>query len=517
MKIQTHFFMLLLMAALLNLPLTSAAQNGSLDSTFGNAGKVITDMSISDIGKAIVTQPDGKIILAGSAKTGANVDFAVLRFLPDGTPDSTFGNGGIVVTDIDGDDQLYGLVLQADGKILVAGSSLTSHFQLLRYLPDGTLDNSFGAGGITASNVAGYTSGICRALAIQNDGKIILAGGVNNVSNLDVAVLRFKTNGTPDSSFAVNGVRITNNGGTHEQGYAVALQTDGKIVVCGYSSVVNGNGHMIVLRYTTSGNLDSTFANVGFVTTVVGISESVYTMGIQTDGKIVVGGNLVVNVPFNGNHDFMLLRYNPDGSLDNTFGNAGIAIDHTDSSSLGFAMAIEPDGKILLGGRTDLGNASDFLLSCWLPDGTLDTSFGNAGYTQTTITAKDFANCLTIQSDGKILMAGSGNDGSSVDFIMVRYLYGGVPESVPEVVAQPKQMICFPNPFSSKATLQVDAEVRNATISIFNCFGIKVLQIEHLWGVSHTIYGEGLPPGCYLALLTQQNKLIAQGKIVILN
>jgi hypothetical protein len=114
-------------------------------------------------------------------------------------------------------------------------------------------------------------------------------------------------------------------------------------------------------------------------------------------------------------------------------------------------------------------------------------------------------------------MAGSGNDGSSVDFIMVRYLYGGVPESVPEVVAQPKQMICFPNPFSSKATLQVDAEVRNATISIFNCFGIKVLQIEHLWGVSHTIYGEGLPPGCYLALLTQQNKLIAQGKIVILN
>ncbi|MCA9066026.1 MAG: hypothetical protein KDA96_23320, partial [Planctomycetaceae bacterium] len=216
-----------------------------------------------------------------------------------------------------GNDRVFSLAVQADGKILVSGASnngSNDDFALVRYNTDGSLDTSFDTDGILTTAV-GASSEYGASVTIQADGKILVAGASNNGSDNDVALVRYNTDGSLDTSFSSDGIVTTAVGPGTDWGVSVTLQVNGKIVVAGYSH--NGsNNDFALLRYNTDGSLDTSFDSDGILTTdVSGANDLGYSVAVLADGRIVVAG-----ASNNGsNDDFALVRYNTDGSLDTTF------------------------------------------------------------------------------------------------------------------------------------------------------------------------------------------------------
>jgi uncharacterized delta-60 repeat protein len=220
---------------------------GDLDTTF-SGGIVTLDFNGSfDEASSVVVQPDGKLVVAGSAFNGSNFDFALTRYNSDGTLDTSFGSGGKVITPIGSNaDTAYSVVMQPDGKLVVAGSAFNGSnfdFALTRYSSDGTLDTSFGSGGrvitaIGSGNDEGYS------VVVQPDGKLVVAGSTFNGSNFDFALTRYNANGTLDTSFGSGGRVMTAIGSGDDEGYSVVMQPDGKIVVVGQA-----NDNFAIVRY----------------------------------------------------------------------------------------------------------------------------------------------------------------------------------------------------------------------------------------------------------------------------
>jgi uncharacterized delta-60 repeat protein len=221
-----------------------------------------------------------------------------------------------------------------------------------------------------------------------------------------------------------------------------------------------------------------------------------------------------VNIPLNGSRDLMLVRYQTNGTLDNTFGNGGIAVTAADSSEWGRSLAIQPDGRIILGGHVDIGNSNDYILACYNTDGTLYNSFGNAGMVQTEISGKDFGFNLVIQNDGKIVMVGNAFNGVGSDFILARYIYA-YPDGVSGISSDNNSLYGYPNPFSKHITFQITATLHDAALLVFNTFGQKVKQLNHLVGNEIKLYRDDLPIGFYTVQLVQENKIIARGRMMV--
>ncbi|MBK7692404.1 MAG: hypothetical protein IPJ31_15295 [Bacteroidetes bacterium] len=219
-----------------------------------------------------------------------NDDFALVRYNTNGTLDNSFGNGGIVITDIDSSETAYSMAIQPNGKIILAGKIVNHDFALVRYNNDGTLDNSFGNNGKLITDISG-SANLQPAIVIQSDGKIVLASRVYMFNGNDIVLIRYNTNGTLDNTFANGGIQTTDIAGNDDGGYSIALQTDGKIVVCGYS-VSGANTHVAVIRYNNDGTLDNAFEPGGIQTTACGIVAIGYSVTIQSDGKVVVGEKL---------------------------------------------------------------------------------------------------------------------------------------------------------------------------------------------------------------------------------
>ena len=224
--------------------------NGSLDTSFGTGGIVTTLVGISGGAYALGLQSDGKIVAAGSSSNGSNYDFALVRYNADGSLDTSFGTGGIVTTTVgSSDDYASTLGIQSDGKIVAAGYSYNGSnydFALVRYNTNGSFDTSFGTGGIVTTPV-GSSDDYARTLGIQSDGKIVAAGYSSNGSTYDFALVRYNTNGSLDTTFGTGGI-VTTPVGSSGIAYALGLQSDGKIVAAGYSS--NGSTYDFALvRY----------------------------------------------------------------------------------------------------------------------------------------------------------------------------------------------------------------------------------------------------------------------------
>ena len=252
------------------------------------ARSITSVTSGDDYGMAVAIQSDGKIVVGGFAGS----DFAVVRYNPDGTLDTGFGTNGIVITSISaGSDQANDVVIQPDGKIVLAGTSSGS-FALVRYNSNGTLDSSFGSGGIVTSTI-GSGSATGTAMALQTDGKIVVAGYSYAGSYRDFAVARYNSNGTLDTANfgSPNGWVVTSLSSDHEMANAVAIQSDGRIIAGGY--VKSGsNEDFALIRYNTNGSLDT--ANFGspngWVTTYfAGAVDEVQDLAIQSDGRILAG------------------------------------------------------------------------------------------------------------------------------------------------------------------------------------------------------------------------------------
>ncbi|MBS0314262.1 MAG: hypothetical protein JSS05_08750 [Proteobacteria bacterium] len=402
---------------------TSAAP-GDLDITFGaGSGKVITTIGTSqDRGRAIALQPDGKIVVAGYCVNGINYEFCLARYQFNGALDTDFGSGGTVISPFDSSDGLaWAIALQPDGKIVVAGAcynSTNGDFCLARYQASGALDTGFGSGGKVISPI-GSGHDAAYAVALQPDGKIVLAGGCRNGSGYVFCLARYQVNGALDTSFGSDGKVINPNGSDDDRAWAIALQPDGKIVVAG--SCKNGsNFDFCLARYQANGALDSGFGSGGTVISPIGsYNDFGQAIALQPDGKIVAAGSCE-----NGSkNDFCLARYQANGALDSGFGSGGKIISPISSSTdFGAAIALQPDGKIVVAGSCAGVSSYDFCLARYQANGALDTSFGSGGKVISPIgSSTDYDGAIALQPDGKIVVAGSCDNGSDYDFCLARF------------------------------------------------------------------------------------------------
>jgi uncharacterized delta-60 repeat protein len=349
--------------------------------------------------------------------------FAVTAFGLPGTLDSNFGTGGIVVRNIStADDQILAVAIQPDNKIVAVGySGGIAEFTVARFNTDGTPDATFGTNGVTLTSFTLPNSFVndnsfAYAVAIQTDGKIVVGGDIG--PGLAFGLVRYTATGQPDTTFGTGGKVIT-----MDQNLAgirgIAIQGDGKIIAAGYTGQISD---FAVARYLSNGALDATFDGDGIVTTdIFADSDVINAVKLQSDGKILVAGS---TVDFDLLTEFALARYNTDGSLDTGFNGTGINTVFTecnpDASGCGAdALGIQPDGKIVV-----TGSYNDVYMARFNSDGSQIN-----GITTTDIGGVvDRAFSLTINSTGGIFVAGSTETAGNEDFFVAKYNSNGTPD-----------------------------------------------------------------------------------------
>ena len=410
----------------------AVAAGGNLDRSFSGDGKVLTDVGDIDFAEAVAIQRDGKIVVVGwssSESTNSSVLF-VARYRPSGALDGTFGSGGVVRTQAGGYALGSAVAIQADGKIVAAGSGLRAgqtrgDFMLARYNPDGTLDASFDGDGLafTAFEFGGSANGV----TIQSDGKIVAVGSARGAAVVDsqgFAVARYHPDGSPDTGFDGDGRLLTRFTPIVDWAVDAAVQPDGKIVVGGFAGFTfaapfhSQRPDYALARYNADGSLDASFAGDGRATsagTCPGSGPCIAgDLSLQADGRILLAGGHVV-------------RFNRDGGLDSAFGRGGRAAPDLYAR----AVLVQPDGKIVAAGDTQAPR-SDFAVARLLPNGQRDVAFG--AVTDLSRGSGDTAFAAALQRDRRIVLAGTAEVRTSptqlFDVALVRYLNPAPPRCV---------------------------------------------------------------------------------------
>ncbi|WP_157368864.1 tandem-95 repeat protein [Zavarzinella formosa] len=357
---------------------------GALDPSFGDNGIVLDSESGFYAGAAdtVLIQPDGKIVAAGTGSDGVNSFPAVFRFNSDGTPDTTFSHDGIATFNIRrGSSQVFSAALQQDGKIVVTGTvSVDGNYQvfLARFDADGSADTSFGGGDGVVLTDESPVDDNGFAVAIQPDGRIVVGGSTQtdpSSINSQMMALRYNTNGSRDNTFGNHGVVKLDFGPSNPGAFDVKIQGDGKIVLAGTSSTTSDNFGFALARLNANGSPDTTFGDDGLVLTAPSDMqfEAIEGIALLPDGKILAAGGAGIGPSITPTP--VLLRYMPDGSLDTTFDDDGIVTTDlpSDGGGIANAIAVQTDGDILLGGLLASGSPT---LTRYLPDGQIDTNFG---------------------------------------------------------------------------------------------------------------------------------------------
>jgi uncharacterized delta-60 repeat protein len=453
---------------------------GSLDKTFDTDGIQATDFrTYNDVINSLAIQSDGKIVAGGYASNGSNDAFALARYNTNGSPDNTFDADGKKMNYI-GSYNVYAVsIIIQNGKIVAGGYNSTgtaTNIALARYnITDGTLDNTFNGNG-TAIDYFKQKNTVFTSSAVQKDGKIVAAGYAWNGTNYDFAVARYNTNGSLDNSFSTDGIQMTDMGSSDNKVSGVAIQQDGKIVVTG--TVSNGaTTDFGIVRYNTNGSLDLTFSNDGKVTTDFGYSEKANAIAIQSNGKIVVTGSsngkfalarynadgsldntfdgdgkqvsafgteanaiaiqsdgkiVVAGYVYYNDGFLAIARYNSNGSIDSTFSQDGIqtaavsnffgnSSEDIGSNIQATSLSIQRDGKIIVGasGGYYERNTRDFNLCIARlnSNGSFDATFAGDGTQVVPFKSNSDYASIALQDNGKILAQGNlyaNNTGSEV-------------------------------------------------------------------------------------------------------
>lgn len=391
---------------------------GLLDGDFGVAGRVTTDFGRGgqDAARDVVIQPDRKIIVVGEAN---RIDFGLARFTASGRPDPTFGTHGRVVTDLGGSEYAYSVVLQPDGRIVVAGEGGPSEdFVLARYEADGSLDRSFGEGGIVRTDFGGRDSAL--GLVIQRDGKLVAVGCADcGVLSGDIALARYDAAGVLDPAFDGDGRVRTDLGGTIDAAAAAVALPDGGIAVAGVAMGPSGEGSdFAVVRYMPTGLVDTGFGSGGIVITDFGGNDWASDLTVQPDGRLVVVGSAAQSFFFSPDLVGMA-RYNRDGSIDAGFGLGGKVMEPFGSvgGSAATSVLLQPDGHLVVVGYTNF-SAGDFVVGRFDRDGVLDAGFGSGGKVTTDFGGREGALGAALSPDGRIIAVGVSRD----DFRVARYV-----------------------------------------------------------------------------------------------
>ncbi len=488
------------------------AQPGSLDPSFGTGGKVTTNFeNEADNARAVLLLPEGRILVGGSSEnaSGGDIDMALAMYLSDGSLDSSFSGDGLHKTSIGGSDVIHALALQPDGKILAATTRLlngNSDIAIVRYLPNAALDTDFGTFFGTTLIDLGSNQDVVNDMVLLPDGKIVLVGSKGGGSDGDFMLIRFTEGGLVDSTFGTDGIVITDFDGKEDFGYAVALQSNGNLVVVGgvTDSLASDNEAFGVARYLPNGDLDTSFGDEGkLFVKFTGFIEQANDVAILPDGKIVIAGHC---------HEFGVLklaitRLEFDGSLDHTFGTGGKSIFSFIGWSHANSLVVQPDGKYLIGG---FGGAGNFLIARVTPDGQLDPTFtDSAGIAGAVFTALgNFSECtaMALQADGKLVAVGT----SGKEFAVVRYLTEGNVGLRPSVF-EANSLHVFPNPLSEQSTLRFSlAQKQTLEIQLLDHLGkeIQFIVRQDFTNGMHELDLPlpNVPAGMYLLRLTGERE-----------
>jgi uncharacterized delta-60 repeat protein len=392
--------------------------DGTLDSSFGGTGKISTILTGDDFygfdeAQSAALQPDGKIVAVGITRYGGD-NFALVRYNSDGTLDGGFDGDGKISTDV-GNSIYQGtdIIVQPDGKILtsVYGMGGGLQFALIRYNPDGTPDLSFGALGKVRTPFPSSFTAVPNQMLLQPDGKIVVAGTENQEFQQRIALARYNSDGSLDTTFDGDGLVITAVfGGGPCGAYAMAIGPDGKITINGSAyNFPESRFYTAIVRYNTNGSLDTSFDGDGILTSLTIPGGK---MIIQPDGKMVIGSGA-----------FTLTRLNTNGSFDTSFGTGGTVSTSMGGTASLSQLVLMPDGRILAGGNVNSGSSSDFALARYNSDGSLDTSFDGDGKVIASLTAvNDVVADILIQADGKIVAGGYSSTPDDIrDLALARF------------------------------------------------------------------------------------------------
>lgn len=407
-----------------SLGLARCTPTGALNTGFSADGRLEFNLRLTPPfaqARAVSQQNDGKVVLAGSVSTDNGTDFVVCRYLSDGTPDPAFGNQGRVIHAIGSEDDFaYRLLLQADGKILVAGTSQQGGLEkacVIRLLSDGSLDPDFGTGGVFLDQTGGAGCG-AYTLALQTDGKILVAGYAYNGTgtNLQCALWRLTSAGALDTTFSADGRQSAYVTATTRDTYAtaIAVQADGKIVTAGPAFTDAGltQASFGVLRFLSTGALDTSFDSDGRrPVTLTGYATQAQGLALQTDGALVVAGFAEAG-GVGGDSRFAAVRLLATGALDSSFGTSGWTLaDFPGFADQAYDLLLDGEGRALLTGTT-YTTASRIALLRLTPAGAPDADFGTAGQVVLDSGSGDqLAYGAALASGNRLLLAGSASAG----------------------------------------------------------------------------------------------------------
>lgn len=404
-----------------NFAMVRLQTNGSLDGTFGQGGKVVIDLGgDGDECVCLALREGGKILAGGLKSHEGREDFALVGCLEDGTLDAGFGVGGKIVTSLSTyyRDRCTAVAVRSDGKIIAVGQVTSNtgvnECMVGRYASNGMLDASFAGSGRILFPLAA-DGGDANAVCLGAGGNIIVAGRGQDGSRSDFAVARLTEEGALDSSF--RGGWMTSSFGENDLPWDASVQSDGKILVCGGAGFPP-SGHITVARYSQTGEIDESFGTQGKARAyVAGRSSYASRIALQPDGKMVVIGNTSLR------DCWAIVRFLADGTLDSTFGEGGRVVTTMGAGKQeAFGVALQPDGKVVVVGSAQPGTDYDFAVARYLPDGSLDASFGSAGKVITTLSSgEDVAWSVIVQPDGKILVSGWATNDGNLDFAVVRH------------------------------------------------------------------------------------------------
>ncbi|MFN0216146.1 MAG: T9SS type A sorting domain-containing protein [Saprospiraceae bacterium] len=354
--------------------------NGSLDGTFATNGIFEgTFLGSINVAQAVTLQPDGKILVAGyttnlQSSSTYNEDLVVLRLNANGVPDNTFGTSGAAIGSLGYNERPVGIRMTNDGRILVAGNVFhgsASNMFITRLTNDGNLDISFGVNGLNQVSITNGLWNYCQAMEVQPDGKILLAGEAKTFAGLNFALIRLDPNGIYDLTFSGDGKNMHNISTTDDGAQAMLLLPDGKILLGGYANTADNKTEIALTRFNADGSLDNSYGDAGKVLTQMGLDHcAVADLNLTGMGNIIVAGTAKRYPSY---FDFYLAKYKSDGTLDDNFGEQGITFTDYDGHYDGISDAqILADGNILVAGTgvKTSNSISEFLLArYWYGEG----------------------------------------------------------------------------------------------------------------------------------------------------
>ncbi|MBX7050907.1 MAG: hypothetical protein K1X54_02625 [Flavobacteriales bacterium] len=497
------------------------AQPGTPDPTFNGNGKFSYDFGNQDNLQCVAVQPnDQKIVTAGTSLTAAFAGrLIVMRHLTDGTLDESFSNDGIIMIENYTESYAYACHVGTDGKITIAGAAADPTYQfssiVLRFHEDGTPDETFGDNGVARHELSPLDD-FAYNMAVQSDGKIIIAGTATNDSYLNIpTVVRLLDNGELDPDFGNNGIAQVEVLEADNKFYDVKIDSQNRIVACGHvglplTSTGQFNFDVMVARFLSDGSIDQSFGTDGM--TIIPVSEEYVETGFglsigNQDQIIVAGYTTLPDFSF----DALLIQLDSDGNLDSGFSGDGIQTFQFAVQDVFYDVTLDENDNILAGGTSGgfFMDDRDFLLMRVLDDGTPDNGFaGDGSSMESVFSGFDEANAIALQEDGKMILAGKTFSGTNNDVAVIRYLNSGT-IGIEKVSSNTFNL--SPNPACAGSTINLFGLSHHevSKIMLYNSMGKIVIQESNAFNFTQFELPSNLSEGKYefRAILKDGNEI----------